>query len=106
MSKKKWLIIGGGGYIGRHIVREFISKGVEILVLDDLSKGYIERIPNGVNFINLNCMETLSLNKVLVENKICVINSNIGTKEFKNARKRIKKKFNLASRIEKIKKNI
>ena len=32
------------------------------------------------------------------------INSNIGTKEFKNARKRIKKKFNLASRIEKIKK--
>ena len=34
------------------------------------------------------------------------INSNIGTKEFKNARKRIKKKFNLASRIEKIKENI
>ena len=34
------------------------------------------------------------------------INSNIGTKEFKNARKRIKKKFNLASRTEKIKKNI
>ena len=34
------------------------------------------------------------------------INSNIGTKEFKNARKRIKKKFNLASRIKKIKENI
>ena len=34
------------------------------------------------------------------------INSNIGTNEFKNARKRIKKKFNLASRIEKIKENI
>ena len=33
-------------------------------------------------------------------------NSNIGIEEFKNARKRIKKKFNLASRIEKIKENI
>ena len=70
MSKEKWLIIGGAGYIGSHIIREFISKGVEILVIDDLSNGYIERIPEGVDFYNLSCMESLSLNKILVENKI------------------------------------
>ena len=83
MSKKKWLIIGGAGYIGCHIIREFISKGVEILVLDDLSHGYIERIPKSVKFFNLNCMETLSLNKILVENKI---NGVVHLAAFKQAR--------------------
>ncbi|MBQ4151890.1 MAG: NAD-dependent epimerase/dehydratase family protein, partial [Schwartzia sp.] len=36
----KVLITGGAGYIGSHCNRYFAEKGVETVVLDDLSSGH------------------------------------------------------------------
>lgn len=38
-----WLITGGAGYIGAHVVRAMIDAGEETVVYDDLSTGS----PNG-----------------------------------------------------------
>jgi len=35
----KILVIGGAGYIGSHIVREFLDRGYDVTVLDNLSSG-------------------------------------------------------------------
>ena len=35
-----WLVTGGAGYIGSHVVRAFQAAGVEAVVLDDLSSGH------------------------------------------------------------------
>ena len=32
-----WLVTGGAGYIGSHVVREFRSAGIDAVVLDDLT---------------------------------------------------------------------
>jgi UDP-glucose 4-epimerase len=43
-----WLITGGAGYIGAHVVRAMLDAGEETVVYDDLSTGVAERVPAGV----------------------------------------------------------
>src|SRR4051794_12695124 len=40
-----WLVTGGAGYIGSHVVVSMRESGEEIVVLDDLSSGDQARIP-------------------------------------------------------------
>ncbi len=42
---------GRGGYIGAHVVRAFTQVGLEPVVLDDLSSGHEEFVPQGVPFV-------------------------------------------------------
>ncbi|MDP4013343.1 MAG: UDP-glucose 4-epimerase GalE [Candidatus Nanopelagicales bacterium] len=44
----KWLLTGGAGYIGSHVSRSLLASGREVVVLDDLSTGLAERVPDGV----------------------------------------------------------
>jgi UDP-glucose 4-epimerase len=43
-----WLITGGAGYIGAHVVNETIRSGRSAVVLDDLSTGIKQRLPVSV----------------------------------------------------------
>ncbi|MEI5523853.1 UDP-glucose 4-epimerase GalE [Streptomyces brasiliscabiei] len=43
-----WLITGGAGYIGAHVVRAMLNAGEEAVVYDDLSTGVAERVPEDV----------------------------------------------------------
>ena len=45
-----WLVTGGAGYIGAHIVRALSTAGMTPVVLDDLSSGHREFVPEGVAF--------------------------------------------------------
>ena len=46
-----WLVTGGAGYIGAHVIRELVSANEEVVVLDDLSTGIIANIPKNIEFI-------------------------------------------------------
>ena len=46
-----WLVTGGAGYIGSHIVRSLDAAGLEPVVIDDLSTGHEEFVPKGVPFV-------------------------------------------------------
>ncbi|MEZ3160427.1 UDP-glucose 4-epimerase GalE [Microbacterium sp. BWT-B31] len=45
-----WLVTGGAGYIGAHIVRALGDAGLSPVVIDDLSSGHEEFVPAGVPF--------------------------------------------------------
>jgi len=51
-----WLITGGAGYIGAHIVKETIKSGRDVVVIDDLSTGLAAKLPEGTPLVvsNLN----------------------------------------------------
>ncbi|MFF2772867.1 NAD-dependent epimerase/dehydratase family protein, partial [Streptomyces bacillaris] len=45
-----WLVTGGAGYIGSHVVRAFRAEGIEVVVVDDLSSGHEDFVPGDVPF--------------------------------------------------------
>ena len=50
----KAVLTGGAGFIGSHIADDLIDKGVEVLVIDDLSSGALSNLSKRVEFFNLN----------------------------------------------------
>ncbi len=52
-----WLVSGGAGYIGAHVVRAFLADGIDVVVVDDLSSGKAEFVPDGVPFVRANLLD-------------------------------------------------
>ncbi|MFC9060422.1 UDP-glucose 4-epimerase GalE [Streptomyces sp. NPDC057074] len=46
-----WLVTGGAGYIGAHVVRALVDGGERAVVYDDLSTGSADRVPDGVPLV-------------------------------------------------------
>ena len=42
------LVTGGAGYIGSHAVHELVDAGAQVVVLDNLSTGFISALPRSV----------------------------------------------------------
>jgi len=47
-----WLVTGGAGYIGSHVVRALIASGREVVVYDDFSAGLMSRVPDAVPVVS------------------------------------------------------
>ncbi|RLV55877.1 UDP-glucose 4-epimerase GalE [Aeromicrobium phragmitis] len=59
------LVTGGAGYIGSHIVRAFRLAGLDPVVVDDLSSGHRDFVPDDVPLIELNIVRTKKLTEAL-----------------------------------------
>jgi UDP-glucose 4-epimerase len=56
------LVTGGAGYIGSHVVRMLLKKNVKVVVIDNLSRGHIESIPEEVIFEKADLLDREALN--------------------------------------------
>ena len=65
-----WLVTGGAGYIGAHVVRAFSEQGIDPVVLDDLSSGHASFVPEGVPFHQGSILDEALLDRVLAEHDI------------------------------------
>ena len=45
------LVTGGAGFIGAHLARTLLSMGHDVVVLDDLSGGFLDNVPEGAQFV-------------------------------------------------------
>jgi UDP-glucose 4-epimerase len=62
-----WLLTGGAGYIGAHVLRALRAAGLDVVVLDDLSTGRAERVPPGVPLIEASVLDRRAVELVLRE---------------------------------------
>ena len=65
-----WLVTGGAGYIGAHVVRAFAEQGIDPVVLDDLSSGHDAFVPEGVPFHRGSILDEALLDEVFAQHDI------------------------------------
>jgi UDP-glucose 4-epimerase len=53
-----WLVTGGAGYIGSHVVRAFEEVGLDAVVIDDLSSGHREFVRPDTPFVEGTVLDT------------------------------------------------
>ncbi|MFL2543159.1 MAG: UDP-glucose 4-epimerase GalE [Alphaproteobacteria bacterium] len=63
----KILLTGGAGYIGSHVLLSIIENKHEVIVIDDLSTGNKNLIPENVKLINTNINNSEKISNVLIE---------------------------------------
>ena len=73
MSKVPVLVTGGAGYIGSHAVLALLDAGWPVAVIDDLSNGTREAVPEGVPFYEGNIADRALVDRIFREQKIQAI---------------------------------
>lgn len=64
------LVTGGAGYIGSHTVKKLIDKGNEVLIIDNLSRGFKEALHPKAKYEKADLLDINSLFKVFSKYKI------------------------------------
>jgi len=65
-----WMVTGGAGYIGSHVVHAFREQGMDVVVVDDLSSGHAEFVPAGLPFVRASILDTSAVEAALREHRV------------------------------------
>ena len=61
------LVTGGAGFIGAHVARHLLGLGHQVIILDDLSGGFEDHIPQGATFVKGSIVDHDLLEKLFQE---------------------------------------
>ncbi len=65
-----WLVTGGAGYIGAHVVRALHDANLKAVVLDDLSSGHERFVPEGVPFVRASILDADAVDRAIIDHRI------------------------------------
>ncbi len=70
MSTGRWLVTGGAGYIGSHVARSLRAAGLDVVILDDLSSGFVTFVDDGVPIVVGSVTDPAVVARVLADHDI------------------------------------
>ena len=65
-----WLLTGGAGYIGSHVAAVLLRSGQDVVVLDDMTSGLRERVPEGVPLVETSVLDTDGVRAAIREHSV------------------------------------
>jgi len=68
------LVTGGAGFIGSHVAEKLLELGHQVVVLDDLSTGSEENIPDGVEFVKGDITDRQLVSELMGDTRFDVVN--------------------------------
>jgi UDP-glucose 4-epimerase len=63
------LVTGGAGFIGSHVAEHLVRKGHRVVVLDDLSGGFRENVPDGCRFVQGSILDHALIDRLFAEHR-------------------------------------
>jgi UDP-glucose 4-epimerase len=67
------LVTGGAGFIGSHVVKHCLAAGHKVVVLDDLSGGFEDHIPEGAIFVQGSVVDDQLVTSLFAEYKFTYV---------------------------------
>lgn len=64
---QRFLVTGGAGYVGSHVVAALVERGDSVVVLDNLRTGHRGAVPSGVRLVVSDLADTGTLDAVLAD---------------------------------------
>ena len=64
------LVTGGAGYIGSVVTEQLVSDGHEVVVYDNLSKGHLDAVVEGAEFVEGDLIDSETLNRTFADRQI------------------------------------
>ena len=65
-----WLITGGAGYIGAHVVESTFKSNRDVVVFDDLSTGISSRLSQGIPLTQISLQDSDAVHQIFERNNI------------------------------------
>jgi UDP-glucose 4-epimerase len=65
-----WMVTGGAGYIGAHVVQAMAAAGEPVMVYDDLSTGEAGRVPEGIPLVVGSVLERQRLDVAIRDHEV------------------------------------
>jgi UDP-glucose 4-epimerase len=65
-----WMVTGGAGYIGAHIVKSLRDSGYGVVAFDDLSTGEARKVPSDVPFVEASVVDAVAVEKAIREHDV------------------------------------
>jgi UDP-glucose 4-epimerase len=62
---QRFLVTGGAGYVGSHIVAALVDRGDRVVVLDNLRQGHRAAVPDGVQLVVADLADAAAVDAVL-----------------------------------------
>lgn len=73
VSSARVLVTGGAGFLGSHLAEELVSMGHAVVVLDDLSGGVADNVPEGARFVEASILDEARLASLFAEERFEVV---------------------------------
>src|SRR5271166_6829438 len=64
---RRFLVTGGAGYVGSHLVAALVEHGDAVVVIDNLRTGHLGAVPQGVHLIVADLADTGTVDAVLAD---------------------------------------